>query len=131
MPVPKENPLPVPVPPGATVVEPSAPDPKENPVDMAALGATPSTTVKRPRTLLFPHCRARTCSIAVAQQGPGGKFNPCRRAARPEEAEPHARRRPRAPKKPEAHPPRKESWDRIGGGASVRQQPGWAPRLLS
>lgn len=35
-PVPKENPPPVPVPPAATVVEPSVPVPKENPVDMAA-----------------------------------------------------------------------------------------------
>ncbi|ELK37798.1 hypothetical protein MDA_GLEAN10011831 [Myotis davidii] len=35
-PVPKEKPPPVPVPPAATVVEPSVPVPKENPVDMAA-----------------------------------------------------------------------------------------------
>lgn len=38
-PVPKEKPLPAPVPPGATVVEPRVPDPKENPVAMAALSA--------------------------------------------------------------------------------------------
>lgn len=35
-PVPKVKPPPVLVPPAATVVEPSVPDPKENPVDMAA-----------------------------------------------------------------------------------------------
>lgn len=75
-PVPKENPPPVPVPPGATVVEPSVPDPKENPADMAAVGATPSARRERPGTLLSPHCRGRTCNIAVPGRDQAGSSTP-------------------------------------------------------
>lgn len=41
--VPKEKPPPVPLPPAATVEEPSVPLPKENPADMAA-GSAPSAS---------------------------------------------------------------------------------------
>lgn len=68
--------MPVPVPPGATVVEPRVPDPKENPVAMAAVGTKPSARVERPWTLLSFHCGGGMCHIAVAQRRPGGKLNP-------------------------------------------------------
>lgn len=44
----------MPVPPAATVVEPSVPVPKEKPVDMAARGAVPPASCKGSRTLLPP-----------------------------------------------------------------------------
>lgn len=74
------------------MVEPRVPDPKENPVAMAALGAKASARVERPRTLLSLHCRRGTCHIAGAQRVPGGKLNPKRRRgkARAEWAEPQA-----------------------------------------
>lgn len=53
-PVPKEKPPPVAVPPAATVVEPSAPVPKENPVDMIARGSVPSASGKRSGTRFSP-----------------------------------------------------------------------------
>lgn len=89
----------MPVPPGATVVEPRVPDPKENPVAMAALGAKPSARVKRPRTLLSLHFRGGMCHIAIAQGRPGGKFNPKQRSGEVgggrDHTRTHAQHRPR------------------------------------
>lgn len=89
-PAPKENPLPVPVPPGATVVEPRVPDPKENPVAMAALGAKPSARAERPRMLQSPHCGGGMCHISVASGDGEGNSTPSSAAARSEGAGPHA-----------------------------------------
>lgn len=117
----------MPVPPGATVVEPRAPVPKENPVDMAALGAKLSARMERPGMLLSPHCRGGTCSIAVAKRGPGGKFNPQGAGRRGRTGRSHTRRMRDTAcmlNAPETCPPRKGPWDRGGGGPSVRQL-GW------
>lgn len=122
--VPKEKPLPAPVPPGATVVEPRVPDPKENPVAMAALGAKASARVERPRTLLSLHCRRGTCHIAGAQRVPGGKQPQA--AVRQGEGGvggatgERMRDTARAPNALEARPPRREPWDRSGSGTRVR-----------
>lgn len=89
-PAPKENPLPVPVPPGATVVEPRVPDPKENPVAMAALGAKPSARAERPRMLQSPHCRGGMCHISVPSGDREGSSTPSSATARSEGAGPQA-----------------------------------------
>lgn len=114
----------MPVPPGATVVEPRVPDPKENPVAMAALGEKPSAGVVRPRTLLSLHCRGPVCHIAAAQGRRSGKFNP--KQLRGEvggggTTRERMRNTARAPNALEARPPRRGPWDRSGGGTSVRQ----------
>lgn len=123
-PAPKENPLPVPVPPGATVVEPRVPDPKENPVAMAALGAKPSARAERPRMLQSPHCRGGMCHIICTQRRPGGKFNPKQRHGEVgggRTTSERMRDTARAPNAQEARPPRRGPWDRRGGGPSVRR----------
>lgn len=126
--------MPVPVPPGATVVEPRVPDPKENPVDMAALGATPSTRAEKPGTLLSPSLPRQVAQHRCGQEGSSTSAASRRDRRRRGLTCTHARRSPRAaaraPSVPEEHPSRRGPWDRSGGGASVRQ-PGWAPRLLS
>lgn len=90
-------------------MEPSVPDPKENPVDMAAVGATPSARMERPGTLLSPQCRGRTCNIAVAQKRQGGKFNPSSKQRGEDGGGGAARQRTRdaarAPNAPEASAP--------------------------
>lgn len=114
----------MPVPPGATVVEPRVPDPKENPVAIAALDAKPLARVKRPRTLLSLHCRGPVYHIVVAQRRPGGKFNP-KQLLSEVGGGGTTRERMRdtvsAPNALEARPRRREPWDRSGGGTSVRQ----------
>lgn len=86
-PVPKEKPPPVPVPPAATVVEPSAPVPKENPVDMAApaqrvqdaergLGCSSRIKAEAGREALLPasaRTRREPPTPAAAKPGRGGR----------------------------------------------------------
>ena len=73
-PVPKEKPPLVPVPPAATVVEPSVPVPKENPVDMIAPGQAPKASGKGSGTLHSPQSRGGPGSITPAQPRPGGNL---------------------------------------------------------
>lgn len=106
------------------MVEPRVPDPKENPVAMAALGAKASARVERPRTLPSLHCRRGTCHIAGAQRVPGGKQPQA--AVRQGEGGvggatgERMRDTARAPNALEARPPRREPWDRSGSGTRVR-----------
>jgi hypothetical protein len=132
-PVPKEKPPPVTVPPAAKVVEPSVPDPKENPVDMPA----PGSTRRRSGT----HSRF-TAEVGQAPSlSPSGNFKPQRLRSKAEvgvnnaNARPHS---PRAPSTPEASPSRREPWDGDAGeggrpaaqGTLGRRGVGARPTLL-
>lgn len=124
-PVPKEKPPPVPVPPAATVVEPSVPVPKENPVDMAA------PAQRLPNAGRGPGCSSRI----RAEAGRGALLpasawtwresqTPAAAKTRPRRAEPPRRRTsqrpPRARSPPEVSAPRRELWDRVGPACGAK-----------
>lgn len=125
-PVPKEKPPPVPVPPAATVVEPSVPVPKEKPVDMTARGSAPSASGKESGTLFSPQSRGGPHSIVLAQPGPARREtqSPAAAKMRPGWAEQPLmstfRRWARARSPPEARPLCREPWD-AGWGRRVAQ----------
>lgn len=122
-PVPKEKPPPAPVPPGATVVEPSVLVPKENPVDMAAgvqrrqeaAGGLDVPLSSKPRRAR--QHRSRPATTRRELQAPEAEKTRPRWVGQPPEST--FRHPPRARNPAGASPPRKVPWD--GGGSRAAQ----------
>lgn len=131
----------MPVPPAATVVEPSVPVPKEKPVDMAAPAQRPQDAKRGLGRSFRIKAKAGREACSPPQPGPVGTSNSSPGGTKPRREEPPRRRtfqRPRrAHSPPEASPARRELWVGRGGvgwGRRATQSTlglGLCPRLLS